>query len=352
MVESETMDLGPAGALPDQPDLGERPVSDAAPGGPPVKRSIIDGSSTDKAGERLIAAEATAEQPGMWPISDRAAEEEQLLSRRRFLSGAMAGGAAGLAAAAVTGVGVWKVADAQAQAAAAAAQAEMNRLKGLVERYEALEKVGLDGILETGMAAVALPLGAVEAGAKVLRKGLDLFEGALRSAEEALPTARESILWLEERVAALAGAVSRLEAGLAQALDKLADNAVVERLRELVGTVLDKLPFGLGDKVRAAFDGLVDLATGADELLLGVNDRLLDPMRDRWFSEEEGKGLAGSLIDPLVEHVLDPLEAHLADLAGLADAWQQKMLAPAQRALEERAQGRLEIERYRQEHGL
>jgi hypothetical protein len=116
--------------------------------------------------------------------------------------------------------------------------------------------------------------------------------------------------------------------------------------------ILDNLPFGLGDKLREVLDGLVGLVTSVDELVEGINTRILEPLRANWFSAEEGEGLGAALVDPLIEHVLDPVEAHLADLVTLADTWQAKLVEPAQQALEERAQIRQQIAQYGDDGGL
>jgi hypothetical protein len=279
-------------------------------------------------------------------------EELELLSRRKFLTGAVVGGAAGLAVAAGTGVAVWKVSDTEAQVSLEAAQTEIDRLKGLVDLYEDLEKIGLDAILQAGMTALTLPLEAVEQGAKLLKSGLDLVENALLSLKEALPGAQETLLWLEQQVSAVAGGISRIEAAIGNALDKATDNAVGEALKEFAGMVLDYLPFGIGDKIRAVLDGLAELLTSVDELVEGINTNLLEPLRTKWFSTETGEGLGASLINPLVEHVLDPLEAHLADLSELADTWQAKFLAPTEKALAARAETRADIARYKEGHGM
>jgi hypothetical protein len=279
-------------------------------------------------------------------------DEQDMLNRRQFLRGGLVGGAAGLAVAAGTGAAVWKVTDAEMQATLANADAEIARLQGLVTLYEDLEKAGLDAILQTGMAAVALPLQALEVGAKTLKDGLDRVEEAVLSLEEALPTARESILWLEGQVSALADGVESLEMALSQAVEKVGDTRVGEVLRDFVAMILDNLPFGLGDKIRGVLEGLVGLITGLDDLIAGINTRLLDPMRGKWFSAEEGKGVQASLVDPLVEHILDPLEEHLGDLATLLDTWQQKLMAPTRAALEQRAKVRENIAKYKQEHGF
>jgi hypothetical protein len=285
-------------------------------------------------------------------ISREAHDERQLVSRRQFLSGAMAGGVAGLAVAAGTGVAVWQISDAEVEAVRADSEAEIARLQGLVDLYEDLEKVGLDAILQAGMAAAALPLEALGLGAKTLRTGLDSIEEALLSVEEALPTAQQSVLWLEARVTALADTIGRLQAAAGNALDKAMDNPVSQTLKDLTGVLLDNLPFGLGDRIRDVLGVMVDLVTGVDELVGDINPVLLEPLREKWFSGEEGQGLGAILIEPLVQQLLDPLESHLTGLATLTDTWQRRLVAPAQQALEARAGLRQRIADYRQEHGF
>lgn len=279
-------------------------------------------------------------------------DDGQTLSRRQFLRGGLTGGAAGLAVAAGAGAAVWKIGDAQLQNALADADSEIARLQGLVDLYEDLEKIGLDAILETGMAAVVLPLEGVELGARGLKRGLELVEDALLSLEEAIPSAHESILWLEDKVSMLASGVHKLETALGDALDRATDNAVAEALADLAGMILDNLPFGLGEKIRGVLDGLVALVTGVDDLIAGINTSLLQPLREKWFATEDGKGIVASLVEPLIEHLLDPLEGHLGDLAVLVDTWQQKLLAPSQHALQERSEVRESIARYKNEHGF
>lgn len=283
-------------------------------------------------------------------------DEQEQLSRRKFLTGAVVGGAAGLAVAAGTGAAVWTVVDAEAlaaqEAARESAEAELARVQGLVDLYENLEKIGLDAILETGMAAVALPLEAVEVGAKALKAGLDWAEDAMLALAEALPSAQESLLWLEAQVSAVADGIEKLETAVADALNKATDNAIAEALADFATTILDSLPFGLGDRFRDALDGMVLLVTSVDELVKGINTVLLEPLHAKWFSEEEGEGVTGTFVDPLVENVLDPLQAHLVSLSVLADNWQAKLVAPSQDALVERAEIRDEIARYKKDNGF
>jgi hypothetical protein len=322
---------------------------------------------TDQQGLEEFLQEST---PGDEPGSST---DLEALSRRKFLSGVLVGGAGGLVIAAGTGAAVWQAreaellaakeaaeaeclalrqaADAERLAAKEAADSELARLLGLLDLQEKLEKIDLDGILEAGMAALAMPLAAVAQGARILKSGLEWAEQAVLSLREALPTARQALLWLEAQVSAVAEGIEKLETNIGQALDKASDNAIVSALKDFAGMILDNLPFGLGDRFRGVLDGLVGLVTSVDELVTGINTHFLEPVGDQWFAEE-GRGIGATLADPLVEHVLDPLESHLADLSALTDAWQHKLVGPAEHALAERARVRAEISRYKEEHGL
>jgi hypothetical protein len=302
--------------------------------------------------EVTAMTEMTGEQRLEDLLPEAESEEQERLSRRQFLTGAVAGGAAGLVVATGTGVAVWNLAEAEAQTSLETADAEIARLQGLLDLYEDLERVGLDAILEVGMSAVALPLALVEEGAKALKTGLDMLEEAILSLQEALPTAQESILWLEAQVSTVAEAIEKLETGLVRALDRAASSPVGEKLADFAGIVLDNLPFGLGDRIRDVLDGLVHLVTSVDELVEGINTQALEPLREKWFPVDRGEGTAVTFLDPLIDNALDPLEAHLGDLAALADTWQQKLVAPTEHALAERARIREEIARYKGEQSI
>ena len=75
-------------------------------------------------------------------------------------------------------------------------------------------------------------------------------------------------------------------------------------------------------------------------------------MRSDWFSEEEGKGLKASLIDPIVTRLLDPLGAFLGKLAELVGGWEEKLVKPAEEAISERDAIRTEIAQYKAKEGL
>jgi hypothetical protein len=270
--------------------------------------------------------------------------------RRRFLTGALAGGAAGVLAAAGTGIVVWRIGDTELVAAQQAAEEELERLRGLLKLYEKLERVGLDAILETGLLALTAPLAGLERGAVGLRKGLDALESALLQVETTFPAIQQGIEWVEARVSALAELLQRVEDAIGQALDKA--SPITDALGDFVSFVLDRLPFGAGQKVRDALDHISDVVGSVPELVEGINTHLLEPLRQEWFSTEEGEGIGGRLIEPLVASVLDPLEEHLDKLAALLNTWEETLSAPARTAIEERQVLREQIARYREQHNL
>ncbi|HNS49589.1 MAG TPA: hypothetical protein PKO09_00220 [Anaerolineae bacterium] len=287
------------------------------------------------------------------PLGDeQAPRQPALLSRRRFLSGALAGSAAGVALAAGTALGAYQLAEVHEQEALAAAEAEIARLKGLLQLYEKLEKVGLDAILKTGMAALVGPLELVQKGAQLLGKGLEWLEAAALALRDALPSASEAFSWLREQVSGLTTGIEQLQAAVDRLLGKASDHPIAVRLTEAFHWVLDRLPFELGNKVSEAFDRLHDLVGSVDDLVRGVDERFLEPVERSWFSREVGADHNLAPLDLLVERILDPLEAHLAAVGGLIDAWQAELAAPAQQALAERERLRGEIAEYRARNGL
>jgi len=265
------------------------------------------------------------------------------MTRRRFLRGALVGGVAGLAVGAGGGLVAWDTAQLEGAA-------EALKLKGLLALYESLEKIELDAIVSTGMAAVGLLLKGVEGGSLAIKTGLDTVEGLLLDFEGALPTIRAGIEWTEEVVSALADRLQALEDAIEQVLEKA--QPVTEALGGFFDFVLDLLPFGYGDRIRAILDRIGDLVTSIPETVEGINTKLLEPLRRDWFSEEEGKGLKGGLIDPIVTKLLDPLEAFLERLAELVGSWEEKLVGPVQEAIGERDAIRGEIARYKAEESL
>jgi hypothetical protein len=283
--------------------------------------------------------------------ADREVLAAEGMTRRRFLQGALVGGVAGLAVGAGGSLVAWETGTAAGRMAAELeATAEALKLKGLLTLYENLEKIGLDAIVSTGVAAVGLLLEGVETGSLAIKAGLDTVEGLLLDFEEAFPTIRAGIEWTEGVVSAFADKLQALEDAIEGVLEKA--QPITEALGSFFNFVLDLLPFGYGDKIRVTLDRIDDIVTSIPKAVEGINTKLLGPLRRDWFSEEEGKGLKAGLIDPIVTGLLDPLEAFLRKLAELMDSWEEKLVSPVQKALSERDAIREQISRYKAEEAL
>jgi hypothetical protein len=283
--------------------------------------------------------------------ADREVLATEGMTRRRFLQGALVGGVAGLAVGAGGSLVAWETGTAAGRVAAELeATAEALKLKGLLTLYENLEKIGLDAIVSTGVAASGLLLEGVEAGSLTTKAGLDTVEGILLDFEEAFPTIRAGIEWTEGVISAFADKLQALEDAIEGVLEKA--QPITEALGSFFNFVLDLLPFGYGDKIRVTLDRIDDIVTSIPEAVEGINTKLLEPLRRDWFSEEEGKGLKASLIDPIVTGLLDPLEAFLGKLAELMDSWEKKLVGPVQKAISERDAIREQISRYKAEEAL
>jgi hypothetical protein len=283
--------------------------------------------------------------------ADREILAAEGMTRRRFLQGALVGGVAGLAVGAGGSLVAWETGTAAGRTAAKLeAATEALKLKGLLPLYENLEKIGLDAIVSTGVAAVGSLLEGVETGSLAIKTGLDTVEGLLLDFEAAFPTIRAGIGWTEGVVSAFAEKLQALEDAIERVLEKA--QPITEALGSFFNFVLDLLPFGYGDRVRVTLDRIDDIVTSIPEAVEGINAKLLEPLRRDWFSEEEGKGLKAGLIDPIVTGLLDPLEAFLGKLAELVSSWEEKLADPIQKAISERDAIRERIARYKAEEGL
>ncbi len=262
--------------------------------------------------------------------------EGRPVSRRTFLSR----GARLASGAALLGVGVW----------GASREVEVLRLKGLLRLYEELEEVGLDGLLETGSRALALPLAGLEAGARALKEGLDWAEGALLDLQGAFAGVRAALAVVEGWVERLQAGVERVWRWVGQGVDRA--RPLTEPVAAFLDRVLGLLPFGIGQEVREGLRAMADLVATVPQALDALQDRVLEPLRTRWFSEERAQNLEGRFLEPLRTRILDPLEAHLDAVADALAAWERELRQPMEAALERRAEIRRKIEAYRREYGL
>ena len=273
------------------------------------------------------------------------------LSRRQFLRTTLGLGVVGTVACAGVGYVAWETGGLrQKTQTELALGAEIIKLRGLLLLYEALEQVGLDGIVATGLLAVNDILSLLEAGSQTLRMGLERLEQVVLGLKDAGKTLADAVSWVEDRVTGVAGLLQQLENALGDAFEPAAP--VAERVVALADRVLNLLPFGAGQSIRQGLSAMADTLSAIPEMILAVNDRLLDPLKSQWLASDPDQGLLARLGLVSQQAIFDPLEAHLADLEALSARWQQALALPVKAALDERSGLRDDILRYRDENSL
>lgn len=264
-------------------------------------------------------------------------ETKPTLSRRRLLIGAGAGGAV-LAAGACGAVGF---------AARAQYEAELAKLRTLVGLYQQLEKVGLDGVIASGMGVVRAALDAVKTGVRLLRDGVTAvetaiknFQGALDILKTAANNASQVLTEVIQKTRAVEGPIIAV---LGTALP------LAESISGFFRSLIGKIPLGVGDDINKAISTLIDLIRSIPTTVDTISSKLLAPLRDMFFPTAGDSMAKTRLFDPITQNLLEPLKSFLTDIESLIDKWEKDFSAPVQKALDERAQIRQKIVAYLEE---
>jgi hypothetical protein len=257
------------------------------------------------------------------------------------------------------------VADGRAQA-----EAELAKVHGLLGLYETLEKVGLDGILAAGLSSVGGLLGGLASGAGALRDAVSAIDSALARFEASLPTIRQGLASVQQLIDDLLKQLDGLRLLLAQTSQRI--QPLGDALGGFLSGLLERIPFGVGDRTRQVFDALGNLISTLPEMLAAMINDLLKPLAD-WFPaegaggdatsslpgfesrpettrDEVASGVEAGLFIPLRQSLLAPLNKYLDDGAALFEQWEASLANPAQAALAERARIHQQIANYRQEN--
>ncbi len=260
------------------------------------------------------------------------------ITRRRFLTATLAGGAIAATAGAVA---VWQYGSGHGQELSD----NLDRLWGLVHLYEKLEDTGLDHVVVAGLAGVGAALSVLAAAAELVKAGAQIVEDALNKFEAAFPAIRDGITWLEGLVSDLSQSVHLLEDAIGRALDEV--NPITQALGAFFNSILNLLPFGGGQKIKEVLDRIGEIVNSIPKAIVDINVRILTPLRDDWFSDSPGKGLKGEVVEPVTTKLLDPLEAMTGRLSELLRHWDADLSTPTKNVLNQRDVIRQEIADYK-----
>jgi hypothetical protein len=262
------------------------------------------------------------------------------MSRRKLLMGAGAGGAV-LAAGACGAVGF---------AARTQYEAELVKLRTLLALYQQLEKVGLDGIIATGMVLVRTALDVVKTGVRLLRDGVTAVDTAIKNFQSALETLRTAANTasqvLNEVIQKTRAAEGPIIAVLGTALP------LAEAISGFFRSLISKIPFGVGDEINRAVSALVEFIRAVPAAVETISSRLLAPLRDMFFPTYGDSMAKTRLFDPITLNLLEPLKKFLTDIETFIDKWEKDFTAPVQKALDERAQVRQKIVAFQKENWM
>jgi hypothetical protein len=260
-----------------------------------------------------------------------------------LLTTAAAGGA-GLAVSALGGAAVGSV------MTRAEYEIELTKLRALVALYEQLERIGLDAILQTGMNIVRGALDAVKGGVNLLRDGVTAVEGALANFQALLDSLRvaanSATQGFDDLMQKFHAAEGIVIAVLGTALP------LAESIAGFFNSLLQKIPFGVGDNIKRAVDALVSLIRAIPSVVDASTSQLLKPLRDAFFPPSGDPTVKSSLIDPISKNVLVPLKKQLGDIDNLVTSWEKDLTAPVQAALTERQKIRDQIADYKKQNGM
>jgi hypothetical protein len=270
-------------------------------------------------------------------------EHSTVLSRRQLLTSVAAGGAA-------LAVGALGGAAAGSAITRAEYEIELTKLRALVALYEQLERVGLDAVLQTGLNIVHGALDTVKGSVNLLRSGVTAVETALANFQALLNSLHSAAngagQLLDDLTQKLNSAQSVIVAVLGTALP-LADS-----IAGFFNSLIQKIPFGIGDDIRRAVDALVALVRAIPAAVDALTNQLIQPLRSAFFPPSGDPAVKGSLIDPIVKNLLEPAKKQLDDIDKLAASWETDLTTPVQTALTERQKIRDQIADYKTQNGM
>lgn len=272
------------------------------------------------------------------------------ISRRQFVAGVAAGGAALVSTNLATGLVAGSLGTRTGEAVARLeSETELIKLRGLVALYENLEQVGLDALLSTGLVAVSVSLEVLETGVSALERGVELVDAGVTAFEGSFPTIRRGLSVVERLFVSLENRVRELQELMSEVQE------IVSPLSDAVGSffssLVERVPV-VGPAMLDALDRISELVGSLPDAIGEVRGRLLDPLGEDWFTDDEESGLKGRLLNPLQEKLLDPLESFLSNLAETMDDWQERLITPTEQALTEREAIRRQIEDYKKREGI
>lgn len=300
------------------------------------------------------------------PVSGKeqpADSDKKGVTRRQALTGALFGGAA-VVGAGIAGnyIGESGILDESAQRIeelngivnqwqdrAGYLGEQLDNATGLINMFDNLEGIGLDDVVNAGIAAVAGTLGNASELAQALREGVIVGRNNLNQLDQGLALLDGVLTSAENTVTYLSQLLQGLEDGLREAGEPIAP--VTDALGSFFTKLVERIPV-VGPQIIEAIDRVKVVIGAIPESVQNINRDVIEPLRRTFFPRDGSGNIQVRLLEPLTALIFAPIENLLGGLASLADTWERQLQQPAQQKIEARAKLMGEIQRYRQDKQL
>ncbi len=232
-----------------------------------------------------------------------------------------------------------QVADLQAQLSDA--RTRLEDAETVNSLWQALDDIGLDGLLDSAMQTVATVLATVVSVLTVFQAGLLQGQTTIDTFVKSLPGPSDGIRWLQQRLTALAADIEWLTEQVQQAVEPVEPFATL--IAQFVLWVLDRLPFGAGDKARAGLEAMQTVLNSLPAMIDGINNDVMNPLAE-WFGSDIQVNLEGTLVTPIKNKVFTTGGSLAKQVTDLKDTYETVLAAPAQTSLSQRAELRTQIQ--------
>jgi hypothetical protein len=223
---------------------------------------------------------------------------------------------------------------------------EMARLQTILSLYEMMDRVGLDRLMTTALAALGFSITGLRLGAVAIRGAVDFITAVIDRFEAAVPQILAGIDVAEGLLQTIDRHLSELERLIGEVMQETAP--LTQAVDRFVQELLGYLPFGIGDRIRRTIQEMAALVGLLPVGLRTLRTGLFAPIR-AWFPVEEDADLRAQLFTPARAELLEPTHALLNDLIQFADRWESEMAGPVEAAIAQRAEVRDQILAYHQQ---
>ncbi|MFC1960541.1 hypothetical protein ACFLYO_07515, partial [Chloroflexota bacterium] len=208
-------------------------------------------------------------------------------------------------------------------------------LQQVITLYDQMEAAELDNIVQAGLGPVGAALLTLQTGRGFVQAGLEQAAALLATVEVQAPTIANGLIWLENQVNMLAGALQRLEDALSTIVEPV--QPVAQQIGDFIGKILDLLPFGVGDNIKAGLEATAAILTHIPELVASINPQIITPLRQWTSPDDPEKGLVAEVVRPISENLISPAQTMINSSTALETTYDAALKGPAEVALNQRA---------------